>query len=111
MSSSSHSPLRRAVALRMDLERKTGKPNLTPEERRGVERKLDAILDLLPKSVAEDPRNEDWEAAWYETINQVVGCTASFPAITRPPSTALTPTSPRSPGSSPCGSRSRGISC
>jgi hypothetical protein len=72
LAASGYSPYRRAVAVRFATEQKASKQGLTPEERREVERGLDAVLDLLPKSVAEDPRNEDWEDRWYDIINGVI---------------------------------------
>jgi tetratricopeptide (TPR) repeat protein len=69
MAASACSPFRRAVALMVLAEQNTAEPNRTPEQRQAVERSLDAALDLLPKSVAEDPRNVHWEEAWYREIN------------------------------------------
>jgi hypothetical protein len=72
MSSSKYSPYRRAVALRAAAERKAAKISLTGQETREIQRVLDAVVDLLPSSVAEDPRTPDWEAGWYATINGVI---------------------------------------
>ena len=72
MAARGYSPYRRAVALRIAIERKAWDKDLGPADRRMVEQKLDAILELLPKSVAEDPRNEDWERAWYNEINAII---------------------------------------
>ena len=69
MAASSHSPYRRAVALTVLAEQNAAEKNLTAEKRSEVERSLDAALELLPKSVAEDPRNVHWEEAWYQEIN------------------------------------------
>ena len=55
MAASAYSPYRRAVAVRYMTEQKAAKKDLTPDERREVERGLDAVLDLLARSVAEDP--------------------------------------------------------
>jgi S1-C subfamily serine protease len=72
MSASAYSPYRRAVAVLLASEVKANKNILSPEERRGVEQGFDAVLALLPKSAAEDPRNEDWEDGWYDNINSVI---------------------------------------
>jgi hypothetical protein len=72
MRSSAYSPYRRAVAVRRATKLNVAKKSLTPVERRDVERGLDAVLDLLPASVAVDPRNIDWEDRWYEIINDVI---------------------------------------
>ncbi len=72
MSASAYPPCRRAVAIEMATQQKAWKPNITAEERREVEQKLEAILDLLPRSVADDSRNVDWEELWYGGINSVI---------------------------------------
>jgi hypothetical protein len=73
MAASGYSPLRRAVVLRYASDVTTKNRAVTPQERRDVERRLDAILDLLPESVAEDQRNYDWEDGWYDILHGVVG--------------------------------------
>ena len=72
MADSRYSPYRKAVALKYPSEVAGAKKDPSPAERREAERALDAILDLLPKSVAEDPRNDDWEQGWYAAINSVI---------------------------------------
>jgi hypothetical protein len=72
MSASAYSPYRRAVAVKVAGEVRARRPRLNKEGRPELERKLDAILDLLPKSIAEDPRNEDWEDAWYRELNGLI---------------------------------------
>src|SRR4029077_11188319 len=69
----SHYPvIRRAVALQLagsyGLSAKT--PGAAP--RKEAEQDLDAALALLPKSVAEDERNEFWEDRWFDTLNQLI---------------------------------------
>ena len=64
MAAGGYPPLRRAVALLMAADAKTVKKDPTPEERQEVGRDLEGVLDLLPRSVAEDPRGFDWEENW-----------------------------------------------
>src|SRR5262249_36271997 len=72
MSASPYSPYRRAVALRTAAERKITKEKFSDEERREIQQAFDAVIDLLPRSLAEDPRGRDWEEGWYVTINSVI---------------------------------------
>jgi hypothetical protein len=72
MSVSAYPPYRRAVAMSFAMELKASKEKPTPDERSEAERGLDAVLDLLPGSIAEDTRNQDWEDGWYSTINSVI---------------------------------------
>jgi hypothetical protein len=73
MEASFYPPYRRAVALRYATELIASKKDPTPEERREAERRLDAIVALLPKSVASDPRGYNWEDGWYTLLHGVVG--------------------------------------
>ena len=72
MAASGYPPLRRAVALMAAAEARAAKKDLTPDDKKEFERALDAVLDLVPKSAVEDPRNEDWEDRWFSVINQVI---------------------------------------
>ncbi len=72
MASSAYSPFRRAVALKAPVEAKAWDANLTPAARLVLQRRLDAVVDLLPKSAAEDARTDEWEARWYAEINSVI---------------------------------------
>lgn len=72
MAGSTYSPFRRAVALRVATDIRVRRPKLNQEGRPGLEKKLDAILDLLGKSVAEDPRGDDWDDGWFGEINAVI---------------------------------------
>ncbi len=69
---SGYSPYRRAVAIRVAVETKAWMLTLTPEQRKELERKLDTALDLLPRSIIEDPRGVDWDDAWYRDIRSVI---------------------------------------
>ena len=60
------------MAVRFATEQKAAKDSQSPDGRREVERGLGAVLDLLPKSVAEDPRNEDWEDRWFDLIDATI---------------------------------------
>ena len=72
MSASQYSPYRKAVAEEAAIRLGASKANLSEKERLEVEKRLDAIIDLLAESVAEDPRNQDWESGWFEKINAVI---------------------------------------
>jgi hypothetical protein len=72
MAASSSSPFRRATAVMAAIESEAARKNLTPEQSREIELGLDAVLDLLSKSVAEDMRSVDWEDRWFEQIKSVI---------------------------------------
>jgi len=72
MSAGKSSPYRRAVAGQMALELRAWKKDPTPEEKLEVQRGLDALVDLLPRSIAEDARNEDWEVGWFTTLDSII---------------------------------------
>jgi hypothetical protein len=72
MSASQYSPYRRAVAEEAAIRHMASKANLAEKERHELEKRLDGIIDLIAKSVTEDPRNQDWEAGWFEKINAVI---------------------------------------
>jgi len=72
LASSRYSPYRRAVAMRLATQKKASKQNLTTAERSELKKQLDVTVDLLTQSVAEDPRNEDWENGWYVVLNDVI---------------------------------------
>jgi hypothetical protein len=72
MSASQYSPYRRAVAEEAAIRPEASKANLPEKERRELEKRLDGIIDLLARSVAEDPRNQDWESGWFDKINAVI---------------------------------------
>jgi hypothetical protein len=72
MAASRYSPYRRAAAQRYAAEVEISK-NATQAGRRNVERRLDSVLDLLPVSVAEDPRTVAWDEGWYNLLHGVVG--------------------------------------
>jgi hypothetical protein len=42
--------------------------NATPKERRLTQVDLDALIELLPPSVAKDQRGPEWESRWYDLI-------------------------------------------
>ena len=46
-------------------ERPAWKKDPTPDERRDAERGLDAVLDLLPESAADDAEAPDWDDRWF----------------------------------------------
>jgi hypothetical protein len=73
LAASDYSPFRRAVAMRAAIEPKVGDPKLTPAAGRELQTELDAVIDLLPKSAAEDARTDDWENLWFTEINSVIG--------------------------------------
>ena len=73
MGASKYSPYRRAVAMEAANGLRARRPRLNQDGRVELQRKLDAILDLLPKSLAEDPRGDDWEDGWYREINRLIG--------------------------------------
>jgi hypothetical protein len=75
MAASTYPALRRATALFYTAQLKAWKKKPSDEQRREAERGLDAVIDLLKKSLAEDTRNDHWDELWYSTINQVI---ASF---------------------------------
>ncbi len=72
MEASACSPYRRAVAIEVAITGKAWNAAVTPEERRERQRKLDTVLELLPRSLAEDPRNDEWEVVWYREINSLI---------------------------------------
>jgi hypothetical protein len=72
MATSHYSPYRRAVALLALMLEKGMNKAMTPEDRRELEAGLDAVLNLLPASVAEDSRNGDWNDQWYSMIRDVL---------------------------------------
>jgi len=72
MAASAYSPYRRAVAIKAAIEPKVEDPKLTPARRRELERKLDAVVDLLPKSAAVDGRIDYWDERWFVEINSVI---------------------------------------
>jgi hypothetical protein len=72
MVASAYPAFRRAVALDFATQLKAWRKNPTAEERRETEQGIDEVIDLLTKSIAEDPRNEPWEELWYATINSVI---------------------------------------
>jgi hypothetical protein len=73
MAASAYSPFRRAVAIKAAVEAKAGGANLTPTTRRELEKKLDSVVGLLPRSAAEDARTDAWEDRWFAEINSVIG--------------------------------------
>jgi hypothetical protein len=66
MQRSAYPPFRRFSALKMAGITKATREGATPEEREEAVRQLDAALDLLSRSVAEDEHNLDTENLWYE---------------------------------------------
>lgn len=72
LASSQHSPYRRAVASRWAVEAKTSDAATKPEDRPKLQKELDAIIDLIPRSLIEDPRTYDWEDVWYREINSLI---------------------------------------
>ena len=64
MTASGYPPIRRATALLIAADNKTNQKDATLKDREEVGRDVEAALDLLPRSVAEDPRGFDWEDAW-----------------------------------------------
>jgi hypothetical protein len=72
MAASDYPPQRRANALRYAAENDTWQNGVSPERRQTAERELDAILDLLPRSIAEDPRGVNWEDGWYDLLLAVI---------------------------------------
>ncbi len=73
MATSAYSPYRRAVAIKSAVERKAARANLSPAARREFEQKLNAVVDLLPKSAAEDGKTDAWEDRWFAEVNSVIG--------------------------------------
>ena len=65
-------PVRRAFALMRLAEIKSSKDDLNAEEKEDVQRVLGEVLGLIPKSMAEDPRGEFWDARWYVLVDMVV---------------------------------------
>jgi len=72
MAASAYSPYRRAVAIKAAIEPKVEDPKLTPASRRELERRLDTVVNLLPKSAAEDGRIDYWDERWFVEINSVI---------------------------------------
>ncbi len=73
MKSSGYPPIRRAIAQLERVLADTWKANPTEGVRRDAELGLDAVLDLLPSSLAQDPRGVEWDTRWFaiceDTIN------------------------------------------
>lgn len=72
MAASHYSPYRRAVAMGAVCKLRAQRPRLNQEGGPELERKLDAILDLLPQSLKEDPKGFDWDDGWYREINDLI---------------------------------------
>ena len=72
LAASRYPAVRRAFAL--ELAGDYGLSVKTPDEqtRKEAERNYDAALALLAESVANDERNEFWEALWFDTLRQII---------------------------------------
>ena len=64
MATGGYPPIRRATALLLAIDEKMTKDDPTRADREAVGRDIEAVIDLLPRSVAEDPRGYDWEEGW-----------------------------------------------
>jgi hypothetical protein len=64
LATSGYPPIRRAAALLLATDEKATKKDPTPADREEVGRAVMDILELLRKSVDEDPRGFDWEDGW-----------------------------------------------
>ncbi len=66
--SSRYSPIRRAVAMTFSYQVDPITAASTPEARHKVEQILEAILDLLADSVAQDPKGFAWYRNWFDNL-------------------------------------------
>lgn len=68
MRSSQYPPVRRAVAMTYSYRADPLTAASTPEARRKVEQTLEAVLDLLSDSVAQDPKGFAWYRNWFHNL-------------------------------------------
>lgn len=72
MAASAYSPFRRASAIGAMNGIRASKGDLSPDDRRDLERGLDAVLDLLPKSVTQDPTGDTWTERWSNLLQGAI---------------------------------------
>jgi hypothetical protein len=65
-------PIRRAQALMTIADVRSSKPDLSDADKMKAGQMLVEVLDLLPRSIAEDPRGVFWDKHWYTILDTVV---------------------------------------
>ncbi|WP_165068130.1 hypothetical protein [Paludisphaera rhizosphaerae] len=72
MKQSAYPPIRKAFVFLAAADYASLKENISEDEKKQVARELDGVLELLPKSMAEDPRGEQWYYRWNQIIRSAV---------------------------------------